>query len=144
MRLNVFYKSAPGETANVKHVFKLSMYYKNLTSFFSLNSSKMSSLLVAAIDFGTTFSGYAFSFLHDYKRDPLKISTNSWTAGVGQLMTLKTSTCVLFDAAGKFHSFGFGAEEKYSNLALDDNHHDWYYFRRFKMMLYDKKVQVQY
>ena len=117
----------------------------NLTSsFFSLNSSKMSSLLVAAIDFGTTFSGYAFSFLHDYKRDPLKISTNSWTAGVGQLMTLKTSTCVLFDAAGKFHSFGFEAEEKYSNLALDDNHHDWYYFRRFKMMLYDKKVQVQY
>nr|XP_022323072.1 heat shock 70 kDa protein 12A-like [Crassostrea virginica] len=99
----------------------------------------MSSLLVAAIDFGTTFSGYAFSFLHDYKRDPLKISTNSWTAGVGQLMTLKTSTCVLFDAAGKFHSFGFEAEEKYSNLALDDNHHDWYYFRRFKMMLYDEK-----
>nr|XP_022326103.1 heat shock 70 kDa protein 12A-like isoform X2 [Crassostrea virginica] len=99
----------------------------------------MSSLLVAAIDFGTTFSGYAFSFLHDYKREPLKISTNSWTAGVGQLMTLKTSTCVLFDAAGKFHSFGFEAEEKYSNLALDDNHHDWYYFRRFKMMLYDKK-----
>ncbi|XP_078325401.1 heat shock 70 kDa protein 12A-like [Crassostrea virginica] len=99
----------------------------------------MTSLLVAAIDFGTTFSGYAFSFLHDYKKDPLKISTNSWTAGVGQLMTLKTSTCVLFDATEKFHSFGFEAEEKYSNLALEDNHHDWYYFRRFKMMLYDKK-----
>ncbi|XP_078325395.1 heat shock 70 kDa protein 12B-like [Crassostrea virginica] len=99
----------------------------------------MSSLLVAAIDFGTTFSGYAFSFLHDYNRDPLKISTNSWNAGIGKLMTLKTSTCVLFDATGKFHSFGFEAEEKYSNLALEDNHHDWYYFRRFKMMLYDKK-----
>ena len=101
----------------------------------------MSSLLVAAIDFGSTFSGYAFSFLHDYKRDPLKISTNSWSAGVGQLMTAKTSTCVLFDSAQKFHSFGFEAEEKYSNLALDDKHHDWYYFRRFKMMLYDKMVQ---
>ena len=112
-----------------------------LTSLFALDSSMMSSLLVAAIDFGTTFSGYAFSFLHDYKRDPLKISTNSWTAGVGQLMTLKTSTCVLFDTVGKFHSFGFEAEEKYSNLALDDKHHDWYYFRRFKMMLYDKMVQ---
>nr|XP_022323071.1 heat shock 70 kDa protein 12B-like isoform X4 [Crassostrea virginica] len=99
----------------------------------------MSSLLVAAIDFGTTFSGYAFSFLHDYKRDPLKISANTWNAGIGQLVTQKTSTCVLFDAAGKFHSFGFEAEEKYSNLALDAQHNDWYYFRRFKMMLYDKK-----
>ncbi|XP_078325404.1 heat shock 70 kDa protein 12A-like isoform X1 [Crassostrea virginica] len=98
----------------------------------------MSSLLVAAIDFGTTFSGYAFSFLHDYKRDPLKISANSWNAGIGHLVTLKTSTCVLFDAAGNFHSFGFEAEEKYSNLALDEMHHNRYYFRRFKMMLYDK------
>ena len=70
----------------------------------------MPMLLVAAIDFGTTFSGYAFSFLDDYKRDPLKISANSWNAGVGQLVTQKTSTCVLFDATGKLDSFGFGAE----------------------------------
>ena len=104
----------------------------------------MSSLLVAAIDFGTTFSGYAFSFLHDYKRDPLKISANSWNAGIGHLVTLKTSTCVLFDAAGNFHSFGFEAEEKYSNLALDEMHHNWYYFRRFKMMLYDKTVRMSF
>ncbi|XP_062615747.1 heat shock 70 kDa protein 12A-like isoform X1 [Saccostrea cucullata] len=98
----------------------------------------MSNLLVAAIDFGTTFSGYAFSFLHDYRRDPLKISANTWTAGSGNLVSLKTSTCVLFDPNGKFHSFGFEAEDKYSNLALDDDHHDWYYFRRFKMLLYEK------
>ena len=104
----------------------------------------MSSLLVAAIDIGTTFSGYAFSFLHDYKNDKLKISANIWTAGVGKLVSQKTSTCVLFDATGKFHSFGFEAEKEYSNLALDDNHHDWYYFRRFKMMLYDEKVHVQF
>ena len=99
---------------------------------------------MAAIDFGTTFSGYAFSFLHDYNRDPLKISANSWSAGVSQLVTLKTSTCVLFDATGKFHSFGFEAEENYSTLALDKEHRDWYYFRRFKMMLYDEKVHVQF
>ncbi|XP_052674336.1 heat shock 70 kDa protein 12A-like [Crassostrea angulata] len=98
----------------------------------------MPSLLVAAIDFGTTFSGYAFSFLHDYNRDPLKISANTWTAGVGNLVSLKTSTCILFDSTQKFHSFGYEAEEKYSNLALDDQHHDWYFFKRFKMMLYSK------
>ena len=100
----------------------------------------MSHLLVAAIDFGTTFSGYAFSFRHDNERDPLKISANTWTAGSGSLVSLKTSTCVLFDPSEKFHSFGFEAEDKYSNLALDEEHEDWYYFRRFKMMLYEKTV----
>ena len=35
--------------------------------------------IVAAIDFGTTFSGYAYSFYSDFKDDPLKIFTNSWT-----------------------------------------------------------------
>ncbi|XP_052696765.1 heat shock 70 kDa protein 12B-like [Crassostrea angulata] len=98
----------------------------------------MSSFLVAAIDFGTTFSGYAFSFLHDYKKEPLKISAKTWTAGVGSLVSLKTSTCVLFDSTQTFHSFGYEAEEKYSNLAIDDEHHDWYFFRRFKMILYNK------
>lgn len=100
----------------------------------------MSSILVAAIDFGTTFSGYAFSFLHDYNRDHLKISANTWTADVGSLVSLKTSACVLFDSAQKLYSFGYESEEKYSNLAIDDKHHDWYYFRRFKMLLYNKMV----
>lgn len=100
----------------------------------------MSNLLVAAIDFGTTYSGYAFSLLHEYKKDPLKISTATWKAGSGGLVSLKTPTCVLFDSTGKFHSFGYEAEEKYSNLALDDEHHDWFYFSRFKMILYNKKV----
>lgn len=63
-----------------------------------------------------------------------------WNAGEGGFVSLKTSTCVLFDPTKKFNSFGYDAEEKYSNLALDDNHHDWYYFRRFKMMLYNKMV----
>lgn len=100
----------------------------------------MSKVLVAAIDFGTTFSGYAFSFMHEHKKDPLKISTTNWTAGSGGLVSLKTPTCVLFDQTGKFHSFGYDAEENYSNLALEDKHHDWFYFSRFKMMLYNTKV----
>ncbi|XP_060064370.1 heat shock 70 kDa protein 12B-like [Ylistrum balloti] len=96
-------------------------------------------LLVAAIDFGTTYSGYAFSFIHDFERDPLKISANSWAAGSGGLMSLKTSTCVLFKPNGDFHSFGFEAEDKYSDLALDKKQNGWYYFRRFKMKLYENK-----
>lgn len=102
----------------------------------------MQSVLVVAIGFGTTYSGYAFSSLHDYKKDPSKISANTWPAGVASLVSLKTSTCVLFDSTQTFHSLGCEAEEKYSNLALDNKHHDWYYFRRFKMMLYNKMKKI--
>ncbi|KAJ8297926.1 hypothetical protein KUTeg_024457 [Tegillarca granosa] len=94
-------------------------------------------VLVAAIDFGTTYSGYAFSFRHDYERDPSKISTNTtWIAGHKNLFSLKTPTCVLLNPDKSFHSFGYEAEEKYSELAIDEEHEEWYYFRRFKMQLY--------
>jgi hypothetical protein len=45
-------------------------------------ASKMSNyLMVAAIDFGTTYSGYAFSTISNFKLDPLKIHVNqAWNA----------------------------------------------------------------
>lgn len=95
------------------------------------------SLIVAAFDFGTTFSGYAFSF----NGDPLKIVTNqSWVAGSEQLISLKTPTCLLVDPEGNFHSFGFEAENKYAFLADDGEHIGWRFFRRFKMLLHNNKV----
>ncbi|CAG2190345.1 unnamed protein product [Mytilus edulis] len=93
-------------------------------------------LLVAAIDFGTTFSGYAFAFKGDYQEDPLKISGYTWTLGSTAGLSLKTPTCVLFDHNGEFHSFGAEAEEKYTTLAENEAHENWYFFRRFKMQLY--------
>ncbi|XP_069129617.1 heat shock 70 kDa protein 12A-like isoform X2 [Argopecten irradians] len=95
-------------------------------------------LLVAAIDFGTTYSGYAFSFRHEFETDPLKVSASTWPAGSRALVSLKTPTTVLLDKNQTFHSFGYEAEDHYSQLAEDDDHTEWYYFRRFKMMLYGK------
>ena len=97
-------------------------------------------LLVAAIDFGTTFSGYAFAFKGDYIEDPLKISGFTWTLGSQAGLSLKTPTCVLFNQRGMFDSFGGDAEDKYTSLAEDEKHRDWYFFRRFKMQLYRNKV----
>lgn len=98
------------------------------------------SLLVAAFDFGTTFSGYAFSF-HD---NPSKVTTNhSWIAGSDKLISLKTPTCLLIDDKGDFNSFGYEAENKYATLAEDGQHHGWRLFRRFKMLLYNNKVCFQ-
>ena len=97
-------------------------------------------LMVAAIDFGTTYSGFAFSFRHEFQREPTKVSARTWDATSGGLQSLKTSTCILFKPDGTFHSFGFQAEDKYFTLAEDNEHHGWYFFRRFKMQLYNAKV----
>ncbi|XP_052819964.1 heat shock 70 kDa protein 12B-like [Mya arenaria] len=91
-------------------------------------------LLVAAFDFGTTYSGYAFSL----RDDPNKIQTNwNWYAGGGA--SLKTPTSVLLNQKGEFHSFGFEAEDYYTYLAEDGAHDDWRLFRRFKMILHSSE-----
>ncbi|XP_052761219.1 heat shock 70 kDa protein 12B-like [Mya arenaria] len=95
-------------------------------------------LLVAAFDFGTTYSGYAFSF----RDDPNKIHTNqNWYAGGGasRLVSLKTPTSVLLNPDGEFDKFSFEGEDKYASLAEDDEHHGWRLFRRFKMVLHNNK-----
>ncbi|OWF51205.1 heat shock 70 kDa protein 12A-like [Mizuhopecten yessoensis] len=103
---------------------------------------KKQKLMVAAIDFGTTYSGYAFSFKEDYKTNPLQISINqNWIAGSRSLVSFKTPTCILFDKSEKFVAFGYAAEDEYSELALDEKHGDYYYFRRFKMTLMEKNLQ---
>jgi len=96
-----------------------------------------SCLLVAAIDFGTTFSGYAYSF----KNDPMKIQTNAgWNAGSEKLMSFKTPTCVLLNPRKQFDSFGFEAENKFVNLTDDNEHEGWMLFQKFKMILHNKEV----
>ena len=100
-------------------------------------SSKCNRLLVAALDFGTTYSGYAFSF----RSKPNDIHTNpEWVAGSEKLISLKCPSSVLLKPDKTLHSFGYEAENKYADLAEDDDHHNWYLFRRFKMTLYETKV----
>ena len=92
-------------------------------------------LLAAAIDFGTAFSGYAFSF----KSDPMKIQTNaSWSQ---RLVSLKTPTSVLVNPDEQFDSFGYDAESKYAELLEeDDKGEGWALYRKFKMILHNNPV----
>ncbi|KAL3878441.1 hypothetical protein ACJMK2_030791 [Sinanodonta woodiana] len=93
--------------------------------------------ITVAIDFGTTFSGYAFSLYTDFKTDPLQICAPSgWNAGT--LLSQKTPTCVLLKPDKTFSHFGYEAEDKYKELAEQKVHKEWYYFRRFKMILHNK------
>lgn len=95
-------------------------------------------LIVAAIDCGTTYSGYAFSTFDQYKKKTTDCCTGVWSAESGGLQSLKTSSCILFDKYENFDSFGFKAETKYADFALENKHHDWLFFERFKMNLYQQ------
>ena len=66
-------------------------------------------VLVAAIDFGTTFSGYAFSF----KSSPDDVRMNkNWSETMG-FQSYKTPTSVLTGPDDKFMAFGYEAEHTY-------------------------------
>lgn len=101
---------------------------------------KMPYLLVAAIDFGTTYSGCAFSFHDEFKRDPTKSCIKNWIDPNSSMMYCKTSTCILFNEEKEFSEFGFAAEAKFLDLMLENDHQNWYFFRRFKMVLYELQV----
>lgn len=96
---------------------------------------------VAAIDFGTTYSGYAFSSIHDYRINPLKIlADHSWNSG-GKLLSLKTPTCLLLNDKKELETFGYDAENKFADISMEeDGQKDYYFFQRFKMNLHNNKV----
>ena len=80
-----------------------------------------------AIDFGTTFSGFAFA-----------VGRNSRVFHDEQ----KVPTCLLLDKDTRLKSFGQDALVEYSDVALDGPT-DMYYFDRFKMKLHNEEVQTQ-
>ncbi|XP_060068866.1 heat shock 70 kDa protein 12B-like [Ylistrum balloti] len=95
--------------------------------------------LVVAIDFGTTYTGYAFSFRHEYLRDRLKISTNMWTNTVG--LSEKAPTAVLLDKYHRVVSFGYDALRDYAEITEAGNQSKCFLFHRFKMNLYTDELR---
>ena len=97
-------------------------------------------IMVAAIDFGTTFSGWAYSFKYEFESDPCNIHAKNWNNGTN--ISSKTPTTVLIEPDGKtFVAFGYEAEDKYASLCTEGKQKDFYYFSRFKMMLHNKLVR---
>nr|XP_022294724.1 heat shock 70 kDa protein 12A-like [Crassostrea virginica] len=88
--------------------------------------------VACAIDFGTTFSGYAYS----PRVEPLKITVPNWDAPSPVQISDKTPTTLLLDKDKNFVAFGYKAENKYAELADDEENQDYFYIRRFKMLLY--------
>lgn len=97
-------------------------------------------MVVAAIDFGTFGSGFAFCTVADYKRDPNRISVHTWNSGTD--ITNKATTTVLINLNGKgCMSFGYDAEREFVDLEpAEQKKH--YLFRQFKMKLLSNPVSV--
>lgn len=91
--------------------------------------------LVAAIEIGTAFSGYAFSSREDFKNDPLQITSPEWSKSP---IAHKVPTCVLFDKNKSFLAFGYEAGKIFKELSENGIHQEHYFFERFKMQLYNK------
>ena len=115
------------------------------TSILSRNNSTSGSssptdkhFVVAAIDFGTTYSGYAFSFTRD--QDSIHMM-RKWEGGDPGVSNQKTPTTLLLKPNGEFHSFGFGARDYYHDLE-EIEARKWFYFEKFKMSLHSSQVST--
>ncbi|XP_069468020.1 heat shock 70 kDa protein 12A [Ambystoma mexicanum] len=88
--------------------------------------------VVVAIDFGTTSSGYAYSFA----KEPECIHImRRWEGGDPGVSNQKTPTTILLTPDRKFHSFGFAARDFYHDLDPTECK-QWLYFEKFKMTLH--------
>ncbi|XP_064630076.1 heat shock 70 kDa protein 12A-like isoform X2 [Lineus longissimus] len=88
--------------------------------------------VVVAIDFGTTYSGYAFSFT----RDPSSVHMmRKWEGGDPGVINQKTPTTLLLSPDERFHSFGFSARDHFHDLDPQEAK-KWLYFEKFKMLLH--------
>eukprot|EP00105_Crassostrea_gigas_P014778 XP_011431563.1 PREDICTED: heat shock 70 kDa protein 12B [Crassostrea gigas] len=106
------------------------MAEKQLGSSVKQRPSQCTRLLVAAIDFGTVYSGYAYSFKAEWPT----VMTNKWSGG--DLLSYKTPSALLLNPDQSFNSFGFDAEKKYSSLTEDGKDcRKYFFFQRFKMIL---------
>lgn len=88
--------------------------------------------VVVAIDFGTTSSGYAFSFASDPESIHMM---RKWEGGDPGVAHQKTPTCLLLTPEGTFHSFGYTARDYYHDLDPEEAR-DWLYFEKFKMKIH--------
>ncbi|XP_013763551.1 heat shock 70 kDa protein 12A-like, partial [Pundamilia nyererei] len=96
----------------------------------------MDNSYIIAIDFGTAYSGYAFSL--EKIEAEIEPRLKYWGQQVA-LRTPKTPTCILFDEHGKFLSFGYEAQSAYFKTRGDEARKK-FFFECFKMSLYGKKL----
>ncbi|XP_030581875.1 heat shock 70 kDa protein 12A-like [Archocentrus centrarchus] len=96
----------------------------------------MSESYIIAIDFGSAYSGYAFSITpRGAEPDP---HLSQWGKELG-LESPKTPTCILFNQDEEFLKFGYEAKTAYVNMPGQEAR-THFFFEYFKMALYGTKL----
>ena len=106
--------------------------------------SDLSRPVAAAIDFGTTSTGFAYVF-EDNRDD---IHFNRWVKWFSDQdirhrqtqVYSRAPTTVLLKEDKSFHSFGFDAESNYAGLCKVNLQKGWRYFHHFKTALNSSQV----
>lgn len=99
-------------------------------------------LFVVAFDFGSTYSGNAFSTCSN----PHSIYTCEWQNN--NLLSCKAPTSILINKDNEFVAFGFEAHNKYTESLMKDDEDSPYcltndeyrYFHQFKMRLHNQVI----
>ncbi|CAG0912775.1 unnamed protein product [Notodromas monacha] len=94
-------------------------------------AAESSHFVIVAVDFGTTYSGYAFCFTHK----PSDIHVMRKWPGDPDLSNQKTRTALLLKPNGDFDSFGFVARDRYHDLKPNEASR-YFFFEKFKMILH--------
>lgn len=76
--------------------------------------SRSRQIVIAAIDLGTTYSGYAFSMKHDWDH----VFSDTWSCGY--FLSDKVQTSLLLKKDFTDSSFGYIAENKYVDLKQEE------------------------
>ena len=94
-------------------------------------------IAVVAIDFGTTFSGFAFAFNHKDGEKGIHMN-KEWGTDQGYA-TMKAPTCLLLNPNKSFNSFGYEAQDRFAELE-EEEAREYYFFEKFKMVLHKDEV----
>ncbi|XP_033119508.1 uncharacterized protein LOC117118871 isoform X2 [Anneissia japonica] len=88
--------------------------------------------VVVAIDFGSTFSGYAYCFPINSEQI---FMMRKWQGGDPGVRNAKMPSTLLLTPEGDFHSFGYKARDFYHDMEHKEAQ-KWLYFDKFKMTLH--------
>lgn len=97
---------------------------------------------VVAIDFGTTYSGYAYALSAEQSAN-VRVMDPRYLGVKSSYSPAQQPTVLLLNEDEEFHSFGSEAQEFYRDLDEEECLR-WLYFEKFKMELHTREVKKSF
>lgn len=97
-------------------------------------------LIVVAIDVGTTYSGYAFSF----RNKPSEVTVVNWENHANNGFSYKAPSVLLLNQTYQFVAFGYEAEKQYSDIITREPTDQYLFVKNFKTELVNDRVILCY